>query len=302
MLKSKAMMKKSVLLALVLMCTALLLSGCLGPKTPQEVAKAFWYSVINHDAQNVVKYSTLNNPQEFDGFGLDWHGFTPAWGRIVIDGDQASIVTEFSGPTTNAADKRKCVTYLIRSNDVWKVDYKMTGNDLHGGALGALFGQLNRLGNELSMSLDASVNELNAEMERLSRRLKEVTDSFSQQATKIIDKYADDLQQITRQLADSINRALNDKNNHPSEKDRQTMTEVAADLDTSSRALANPSTQTVTASNKQMATAQQRLDTINSGVADDYKTQWQTLGRQFATVMRNMLDELAASVKRNNTQ
>ena len=296
------MLKKFRYLAFVMLCAALLLSGCVGPKTPQEVAKAFWHAVIENDAGEVAKYSTLSNPQDFDGFGLDWHGFTPVWGRVIIDGDQASIVTEFSSPSSNEAEKRKCVTYLVRRNDVWKVDYKLTGTDLHGGALGALFGQLNQLGTEISKSLGASVNELNLEMERLSRKLRDMTDAFSQQATKIIDKYSGELQHIMRQLAESINRALQDKNNHLSDKDRQTMTEVVADLDTSSKSLANPSTQTVTESNKQMGMAQQRLDSINRGVADDYKTQWQTLGRQFATVMRDMLDELAASVKRNDAK
>ena len=296
-----AMMRRFIYFSLVTLCAALLLSGCLGPKTPQEVAKAFWQAVIDNDSSDVVKYSTLTNPQDFDGFGMDWHGFTPAWGRVIIDGDQASIVTEFSGPGSDAAQKRKCVTYLVRRNEVWKVDYKMTGNDLHGGALGALVGQLNQLGNEISKSLDSSVQELNTEMERLGRKLREMTDTFSAQASQVLDKYAEDLQQLMRQLADSINRALNDKRNHPSDEDRQAMAQVAANLETSSRQLAHPSTASVAESNRQMEQAEQRLQAIDSGVSPDYKAQWQALAKQFETEMRKMLDELAALGKRENT-
>lgn len=298
MIKFTTMLKKPLYVAFVM----LLLTGCLGPKTPQEVSKAFWYAVIENDASAVVKYSTLTTSQDFDGFGLDWHGYTPNWGRVIIDGDEASIVTKFSNPNAGSAEKRKCVTYLVRRNEVWKVDYKLTGSDLHGGALGALFGQLNQLGNELSKNIDTSIHELNLEMERLSRKLQDTTDTFSQQASKIIEKYAEDLQHIMRQLADSINRALQDKNNHPSDRDRRTMTEVAADLDASSRNLSTPSTESVAESSKEMGMAQQRLISLNSGILDDYKQQWQSLDKQFEAEMRNMLDELTASEKHNNNQ
>ena len=303
MLKSKPMMKKSASLLFVLMCLALLLSGCLGPKTPQDVAKAFWQAVIDNDAHGVVKYSTLSKPEDFDGFAMDWHGFTPAWGKIIIDGDKASIVTEFTRASGSKNDNRKCVTYLVRRNDVWQVDYKLTANDLHGGPLGSLFGKLNQLGNELSRNLDASVKELNVEMERLSRKLQDMADTFSRQASEIIDKHAQELQKLMQDLKDSINRALKDDDNHLSDKDRQVMTEVAADLDVNSKNLSNPSAEAITQSNNNMGMAQQRLDSINSDVSDDYKQRWQALGRQFEEVMRNMLDELATlATNSNNNQ
>ena len=292
--------RNAVFLLFVVMSTALLLSGCLGPKTPQEVAKAFWQSVIEHDADDAVKYSTLTDPQAFDSFGMDWHGVTPAWGKIVIDGDQARIETRFSDSAGATLANRHCVTYLVRKDEVWKVDYKMTDNDLHGGALGVLFGKFNQLGNELSDSLDSSVKELNLEMERLGRKLQDMTDSFSQQASKVIEQHARELQDIMRQLEDSINRALQDHDNHLTNKDRQVMTQVAARLDDSSKHLTNPTTKSVTNSNYNMGMAQQRLDSINGRISDNYKKQWQALGQQFETVMREMLDELARSVNPNN--
>jgi archaellum component FlaC len=222
---------------------------------------------------------------------------------VIIDGDEASIVTEFSGPSGVETDKRKCVTYLVRKDDVWKVDYKSTGENLHGGPLGILFGKLNQLGGELSRDLDASIKDLNVEMERLSRKLKDMTDSVAQQATKIIDRHAQELQNIMNELAESIKRALQDKHNHPSDKDRQTLREVAADLDASSQHLSSPTTASVTESNQQMGSVQQRLERIDNGITDDYKQRWQALSKQFADVMKKMVDELAMSEKsKNNPQ
>lgn len=296
------MLRKSIYLCLFILFPGLFLSGCFGPKTPQEVSQAFWQAVIEHDANGVVKYSTLSNAQAFDGFGLDWKGYKPALGKVVIDGDEARIETRFNGLAGSAAGNRHCETYLVRQNGTWKVDYKMTGNDLRGGALGALFGHLQQMGNELSKSLDATAKQLNADMERLGHKLQDMADSFSQQAGPIIDKHARELQDIMRQLQDSINRALRDDDNHLNDHDKQVMTEVAANLGDSSQTLADPTTGNVTQCNYHMGMAQQRLGGIDSDVSDQYKQQWQALGKRFEKVMREMLDELANSLKQNKQQ
>lgn len=293
---------KSVARLSLLGLMILLLAGCLGPKSPQAVAKAFWQAVIEHDASEVAKYSTLGNAQAFTGFGLDWHGYKAEWGKIIIDGDQASIETRFTGPMDSTSGKRQCVTYLARQDGVWKVDYQKTGDDLHGGALGMLFGQLNQMGSALSQSLNASAKQLNAEMERMGKKLQAMADSFSQQARSILNRHARELQDIMKQLQDSINRALRDKNNHPSEHDRQVMVRVAADLNDSSALLANPDTSSLTACNNDMGMARQQLDDINGGVSDDYKKQWAALAQQFDKVMRQMLNELADSMKGDDSR
>jgi gas vesicle protein len=296
----KLKIRHAIIFPLLILGASLLLSGCFGPKTPQAVAKAFWQAVIAHDADAVVSYSTLSNPKSFDAFGLDWHGYTPVWGRVVIDGDQASIETHFTGPAGSQEGNRKCVTYLVRQKGDWKVDYPETAKDLHGGALGALFGSLGQMGHTLSKQLDASAKQFNAEMQRMGKKLQAMADSFSQQAEGVINKNAKRLQDIMRQLQDSINRALQDKHNHPSAHERQVMVNVADDLNASSNLLAHPSSKSLSACNDDMGAAQQQLNSIDSGVSDNYKTQWRALGRQFQAAMQQMLDEFANSVNHQN--
>lgn len=298
--RTTKIMKKFGFLSIVLLCAGLLLAGCLGPKTPQEVAKAFWQAVIEQDNDEVAEYSTLDDPKTFNGFGMQWQGVKPVWGKVVIDGDQAAIETRFSGLPANDTSTRQCVTYLVRKDGVWKVDYARTGNDLQGGAIGALFGSLNQLGNTISKTLDASEKALNVEMQQLGRKLQAMSDQFSQQAGAIIEKHVKELQDIMQQLQDSINRALQDKKNHLSDQDRQTMTQVSGHLNNSSAALANPTTKSVSYCNDAMGTAQQQLDSIDGGLSDDYKQQWLALEKQFQSVMQQMLDELANSVKNDN--
>lgn len=296
----KLKIRHAVIFPLLILGASLLLSGCFGPKTPQAVAKAFWQAVIAHDADAVVSYSTLSNPTAFDAFGLEWQGYTPVWGRVVIDGDQASIETRFKGPSAGREATRQCMTYLVRQKGEWKVDYRETAKDLHGGALGALFGSLGQMGHTLSKQLDASAKQFNAEMQRLGTKLQAMADSFSQQAESVLRQHAKRLQDIMRQLSDSINRALQDKNNHPSEHDRQVMVQVSDNLNDSSSLLARPGSKSLTTCNHDMGMAQQQLNSIDSGVSDSYKKQWRALGRQFQSAMQQLLDEFANSVNHQN--
>lgn len=299
MMLSKPLLSKSALLPLMLLGLTLLLSGCLGPKTPQAVTLAFWQAVVENHADAVAKYSTLADPKAFAGFGLQWGGFKPELGKIVIEGDQATVETRFAAPAGSDKASRHYTTYLVRKAGVWKVDFKTTAQGVHGGALGVLFGRLNQLGGELSKSLDASARSLNVELERLSQKLKTMSDSFSQQASGIIDKHAQQLQGILRELEDSIHRALEDGDNHPSDKDKQVMVKVSTDLTHSCKALADPTTQSITICNADMATARQQLETVDDGVSANYKQHWQTLSQRFDAVMREMVDELSRSVKQS---
>lgn len=288
---------RSMLVLCLLGLMAVLLAGCLGPKSPQAVTKAFWQAVIDHDVDDVVKYSTLTNVQDYNGFGMDWKGYKPTWGKVVIDGNQASVESSFSGPIGNTSQSRQCTTYLVKQNGVWRVDYNQTSADLRGGALGHLFGQLNAMGHELSKSLNDSARQLDREIAQLGQRLQLMADDFTQQTQAIVEKHAKELQEIMRELQDSINRALQDDHNHLNNHDQQVMVKVSADLNDSSSLLANPNPRTLTACNNDMGMARQQLASIDGDVSGEYRTQWQTLSKQYESVMRQMLDELADTVK-----
>lgn len=300
MLNVKSNLIKALFLSVIALSLVLLLPGCSGPKTPQDVAKSFWQAVIENNAANVAEYSTLSKPEDFNGFSMDWHGYKPAWGKVVIDGDQASIETVFTGPTDKNKDKRHCVTYLVHRDNMWKVDYKLTQVSLTGGALGSLIGSINQLGDQLSKNLDSSMKQLDVEMERLGRKFKEMADNVSQHSSKIIQQHAQNLQNIIKELEDSINQALEDRQNNLSDRDKQVMKGVVSDLETSKQRLDSPSTETITQSNSDMGLARQHLDTVNSGKSDDYKDRWDKIFKEFEQSMQSILDEFARAEKQNH--
>jgi archaellum component FlaC len=280
---------------LVLMaCAALLLSACMGPKTPQDVAEAFWQAVIDDDIRRVVRYSTLTDAQAYDGFARDWTGYRPAWGRVVIEGDRASIVSEFSKAGGTAQDRREFVTYLVRQDDRWRVDYARTADSVRGDVIANLLGRLSELGSEISEQWAASTRELDAEVARMIEEIEALADSLGARASEGIDKYADVLRQHLEELQESINRALREKDDL-SDRDRRLLQEVAADLDQTGEGLADPSVESIADGGRAAVEAQARLDTTDDDVTGEYKRRWHEWGERFEAQMRRLLNELAAS-------
>jgi hypothetical protein len=290
-------MKSLYLRGLVVLCAALLLSACMAPKTPQEVAQRFWESVIVGDAEGAVEHSTLVSARDYDAFSRDWSGFQPAWGKVVIEGEQASIVSEFSKGGEDY-EKRALVTYLVRQNDRWKVDYQRTGESLRGGSLARLFEQLGELGRSVSEQFRGSAQDIGAEMERLAEQLRGQSALLSLQAEAQINEYSESLRQSMDELAESIERALKEREKSLSEPERRTLQEVATDLNEGSERLESPSMQTLADGSKNAMRAQQRLEAVDEeAVGKAYKQQWRAMRQRVEGELRQMLDELAASLE-----
>jgi len=143
------------------------LSACFEPDTPQETAAAFWEAVTDNDARGAVKYSTLESEKDYDGFGQKWEGMKPVWKRVVIEGSEASIDAEFTRGGAPAEEPRNVTTFLVKRDGVWKVDYARTANGMRGGVFAALFGELGKLGQQITAQLTASSQNMQAELDEM---------------------------------------------------------------------------------------------------------------------------------------
>lgn len=286
-------MTKLHVLGIGLTCSILLLSACGAQKPPQEVAQTFWESVIRNDTKNAVKYSTLTGAQDYDSFSRNWGDFRPSFGRVIIDGDEANIVSEFSRPDNSGAHSRNFVTYLVRQNDEWKVDYSRTGRALRGGALASLFGQLDQLGNEISDQFRASSKDLSEEMGRMNEQFADLSGTISQQASESLRRYGKKLSRSIRGLADSVQRALEEHERRLSDRDRRVLTEVASDLNEGSENLSHPTIQSITDAGKTVGTAQRQLASTDDQALGQYKEQWREWEETFEADMHKALKELS---------
>lgn len=280
----------------VLMCPVMLLSACVEENTPQNVAQAFWKSVISDDAKGVVEHSTLADPTAYEGFDRDWSEYSAAWGRIVIDGNEASVVTTLSGPAGNPP--LKVVTHLVRRGGDWKVDYDRIGTQLDGGPLTKLLGQMEGIGNAIASRLRAASSDFAVEMERTAEQLEALSDSPSEQASVAIEQYGEDLRKRFEELAESVRNALRTHEKGLSDTDRQILEDVAADLDEGSKALSEASLGAIANSGRSIAKARQRLEAVDSEAVEPYKVQWRQWGETIENDMLALLDTLSARVVR----
>jgi len=286
-------MKKHYLHFLYLLSLILLLSACFAQKTPQEVTQAFWESIINDDSEAVTRYSTLTEAKKYDGFSKDWNGFHPSFGKIVIDGNKASIVSEFSQLNNPQAEKRKLTTYLVRQNKEWKVDYDQTHENIRGDVFTNLLGHLGQLGSNISKQLSSSAKDLNAEMERMSKQLEALSDSLRNQANESVNKYGEILRQSIKEFEESIEKALKEQDKNLSDKEKRTLNEIIVVLNKDSENLTHPNIQSITESRENVHMAQQRLDAMDNEIKNDYKNEWHDWGEKFETNMNKMLEELS---------
>lgn len=271
-----------------LLCLALL-SGCLGENSPQDVTIAFWKSVITKDVEGAVEHSTLIDARSYDGFSRDWKGLQPTLGKVVIDGDEASVVTTLSHPGDTTDRPVDVVTYLVRQDDQWKVDSVRTGDELSG-PLSTLFARLNRLGEALSERLQGDTA---VEMDRLGAQLEQLSDTVGERAAETFDKYGEELRRSIDELAESVERAL--ENERLSEQDRRVLREVVDNLNDGSDKLSRPTVRSIADGGRSVATARQQLETVDDRSIAPYQEQWQEWSERIEADLRRMVDELAAT-------
>lgn len=287
-------MKKPYLFrSLILLMLSILLSGCFGPKTPLEVTEAFWRSVVENDVKSVVAYSTLTTPGNYDAFGHDWRGYQPIWGRIIIEGNNASVESQFVKPGRSDEHNKKFITYLIKQDEKWLVDYAKTEKSLRGGPLGEFLEKISELGDEITRQLGASARNMEQEMAQLSEELERYADTFNQQAEERMNEFAQALRNSMEELESSIRRALKEKRERLNNEERRTLTELANELDQQSDKLADPTVQSISQSGKVMAEAQSELYQLESDAINSDKQQWQGWFEQFWKDMKGLVATLA---------
>jgi hypothetical protein len=272
------------------------MTACTAPKTPQETAAAFWEAVEDDNAGDAVRYSTLKDAGEYDGFDREWKEMKPSWKKIVIEGDEARIAAVFSAPDTPKDERREVVTYLVRRDGQWKVDYARTAEGMKGGVFSTLMGELSKIGEQLSIQFTASSEvirrDMQREMETMREKMEALSESLNRQADESIERYGEALRESIDELGASAREALEENEERLSEKDRQVLGEVAGDMEAQSDELSEPDADRVAEGTENAAQAQQKLLTVDEKTIGNYKEQWVEWRKEFEAQVQQFLDEL----------
>lgn len=224
---SESMNNNRPVLFLILF-SAFLLSGCLQEETPQEVNEAFWEAVIDGSTANAIKYSTLENAEGYDGFSKKWDNYSPSWGRVVIDGDRASVVSEFARRNTPEKVRRSFTTYLVRKDGDWLVDYARTERSVNAGLFGDLFGQLAQLGQGLPEQIYQPDEDPDSEVRQMLDEFERAYDQLGDQASEALEKYYDELNEVFREMNESLQDSLEKEREKRGEKEKDSLHSAAA--------------------------------------------------------------------------
>jgi vacuolar-type H+-ATPase subunit F/Vma7/low affinity Fe/Cu permease len=266
---------------------ALMLSAC-GKKaeTVPEVSKAFWDAVIAND-----EYSTLENEEEFDRFGREWQNMLPSWGQIVIDADEARVNTQVSTPDGTGAGMLFFVTYLIKTDDGWVVDYERTGKGVSAsGVVVDFVDKITTLGEDIRRQFEKTSENVAIEMATIVEQLDQMTEQYQDQADSAIESTANSMRKLLDEFADSLEKAMEEIQGPGITETNQTdMKESVDRLQSSSKELANPSLDAIANSGQQVIVVTEKLARITDEKLDKYAEQWEKILVQFEAEMERLI-------------
>ena len=268
-------MIRSFFRGLVAIATLTLLAGCSNPETPQEVAAAFWQAMAENDAGDVMEYSTLAEATAFDGYKRSWTDAVPSFGRVVIEDREATIVTRLPAEAGTEGERLELVTYLVRFQDQWLVDYDRTGEAiLNPSPFSSIMGELSRLGDELSARFSSSSDDFEQQMEQLARDLEAYSEEIGREAEGAMEAFGKKLQEAMRELERSVEDALKDSEPTP-EEDRVILEQAARDLDRQADELNDPTMESIANASRTVAETGERFTRLSEETLNRYREEWQ---------------------------
>jgi hypothetical protein len=162
-----------------------MLSGCQAVSTPEQVTLAFWEAMAQGNIESARKHVTQET-QHLVTKQQNLVGASLKTGEVVIDGPNATVSTMMTlkKPETNKNLSFK--TVLLKENNLWKVDYQQTLNNLLNLPFGELFKSLQAIGDAINKELEQQIPLLEQQIKSFSEELIRQLDEFRRNLEKSI--------------------------------------------------------------------------------------------------------------------
>ena len=173
--------KKSLTGLIGLLAVLFLLSGCQAALTPEQVTTEFWEAMAEGNLDSAKKYAT----QETQHLVTKQQNLEEAavkTGAILIDGSNATVSTVVTLKKPENNKDLSFDTVLLKENDLWKVDYQRTLNNLSNLPFGDIFKSLRAIGETIN-------KELNKELEQQVPLFEKQIKSFSDELIRQLDEF-----------------------------------------------------------------------------------------------------------------
>lgn len=176
---------KSLSGLLGLFCLLFMLSGCQAVLSPEQVTLAFWEAMVQGNLESARKHVTQET-QHLVTKQQNLEGASIKTGEVVIDGTNATVSTIM---TLKKPENNKLLSFntvLLKENDLWKVDYQKTLNNLSILPFGELFNSLRVFGDAINKELEQQIPLFEKQIKSFSEELIRQLDEFRRNLDKSI--------------------------------------------------------------------------------------------------------------------
>ena len=179
------------------------LAACSRQELPvDQVAERFWRAVVAGSAEKTRLYVKRADREKLENSGelLPIESFS--FGRILIDGDVASIETQlvFGGDTPL---EMTIDTAMIREDQTWRVDYASTLNRFsQHSELAQVIEQIEQLGDSIKDGVNQSITEFQSMVPAIEQELGRIEQEIQQHLPALreqLEKFTRDLEQSLQQ-------------------------------------------------------------------------------------------------------
>jgi hypothetical protein len=176
---------KSLSGLLGLFCLLFMLSGCQAVLSPEQVTLAFWEAMVQGNLESARKHATQET-QHLVTKQQNLEGASIKTGEVVINGTNATVSTIM---TLKKPENNKLLSFntvLLKENDLWKVDYQKTLNNLSILPFGELFNSLRAIGDTINKELEQQIPLFEKQIKSFSEELIRQLDEFRRNLEKSI--------------------------------------------------------------------------------------------------------------------
>ena len=161
----------------------LMLNGCQTVSTPEQVTQAFWKAMAQGNLESAKKHVTgetqhlVTKQQNLEDASLKT-------GEVVLGGQNAKVATVL---TLKKPENNKSLTFdtvLLKENDLWKVDYQQTLDNLLHQPFGEIFKSLLGIGEAINKELENQIPLFEKQLRSFSEDLIRQLEEFRRQLEK----------------------------------------------------------------------------------------------------------------------
>ena len=166
------------------------LSACESKKTPTETTQAFWSAMAKNNLKVAKRYCSSQSKVLPSSSNTLFKESVFTYGKITIDGNQATVEAKITPPFNK---RSSFTTFLIKENDIWKIDCQRSSSSLVGSQLvDDFFKNLNEFGKNLNNQLEQQLPLIEKEIEKFGQELEKQIDRFKNELKKSLPQEQQD--------------------------------------------------------------------------------------------------------------